>query len=803
LGEVVVTAQGRPQRPIEIPASLTVFDKNSLKAIDPHDLSDLAAFTPGLMIDTQYPSNPTILVRGIGTDTPDPTSEPRVSVFQDGVYLSHPQSALFELYDEERVEVGKGPQTTLFGRSALAGAIDVIQNKPRLAVSSADLKLEGGDYDHHLEQGVVNLPIGQYAALRLAAIDRATSGYVDNLAGGAAFNGVAVDAARAGLIYQPNAHFTLDFIGNIQRDRYTSPSTKSGVFLPTSPAFGQVLSSLSPSTGAFLTTAPSFVLGGEGGGRTLQSETLLATYDAGGGLTLDSTTAYTRTHTRIVSDYDGTSLSIATSGEDAVDAQVSQELRLIFDSKGPVKGFLGVSYADERGSQFIPVSLNEAEVLALKSGVIDRSSPTLAPEGFYTNPNVVAGELQAIASAEGQALSPSLANAIAANFSSDHTEVLDRLDHNRYADVFGDGVWRMTKRFELEAGVRYTAADKTTRLASLVTERSALAGFFGALALPPGQAQGLLQALATPGAEAVPTSESFPVPEFGLFDQPTATRAGDQDHHSDEGLGWRLSARYQLAETADVYLTYAHGRLPAVLSAETPLTPGGPVEFRVLAPETIDSIEAGFKRNPHGGRLKLEAALYALDYSHFDTVVLQNTALVNADVGQAQAYGAEFSGRWIASDLIDLSASYAYNHTRFETGLYRGNHFSLAPDNSLSFRGDLHIGALGGRLSLQPEVSWRSREYFDDTNGNLALESGGFLTPVPYRAFQPSVQLVNLRLVYRPSDAPWELGIYTDNLFDVRYIKDLGAGSLNIGLPSFIAGRPRMLGVAFSMHWGD
>ena len=76
-------------------------------------------------------------MRGITSDSGAATSEPRVSVFQDGVSISKSRGSYVELFDLERVEVAKGPQSTLYGRGALIGAVNLVQNRPVIGVTSA------------------------------------------------------------------------------------------------------------------------------------------------------------------------------------------------------------------------------------------------------------------------------------------------------------------------------------------------------------------------------------------------------------------------------------------------------------------------------------------------------------------------------------------------------------------------------------------------------------------------------------------------------------------------------------------
>src|SRR3989344_1737436 len=119
LEEIVVTAQKREQQSLDVPLSLTAYGDERLNELGVQDFADLSDFTPGFLVQDQSPNNPGFVMRGITSDSTDPFSEARVSVFQDGVSISKAQGSYVELFDLERVEVAQGPQSTLFGRGAL------------------------------------------------------------------------------------------------------------------------------------------------------------------------------------------------------------------------------------------------------------------------------------------------------------------------------------------------------------------------------------------------------------------------------------------------------------------------------------------------------------------------------------------------------------------------------------------------------------------------------------------------------------------------------------------------------------
>jgi len=181
--ELVVTAQKREQAAIDVPITMTNFSADFLDRQGIDDIDRLSDFVPGVRIDEQSVNNPAINVRGITTDDGSAATQPRVSVFQDGVDISRPRGSSIALFDLDRVEILKGPQSTLLGRGAMVGAINFISARPQND-TSASLALEVGDFDQRKVEGHYNTPlIDDVLLLRLAGHFRARDGHVDNITG--------------------------------------------------------------------------------------------------------------------------------------------------------------------------------------------------------------------------------------------------------------------------------------------------------------------------------------------------------------------------------------------------------------------------------------------------------------------------------------------------------------------------------------------------------------------------------------------------------------------------------------------
>ena len=88
LGEVVVTTQKRQQSAVDVPISVSAVTGSILGKLGMTQMDEMATMTPGVQIQLQSPNNPGYVIRGVTSDDGESTSQPRVSVFTDGVFRS-------------------------------------------------------------------------------------------------------------------------------------------------------------------------------------------------------------------------------------------------------------------------------------------------------------------------------------------------------------------------------------------------------------------------------------------------------------------------------------------------------------------------------------------------------------------------------------------------------------------------------------------------------------------------------------------------------------------------------------------
>ncbi len=822
LDEIVVTAQLRAQDPIEVPFALTAYNGEFLDSLGVQDFEELSAFVPGLLVQNQSPNNPGFVIRGLTSDSTGSADEPRVSIYQDGVSISRAPGAFVELFDVERVEVAKGPQSTLYGRGALIGAINVIQNKADIDGFDAEGRAGIGNYDYRMAELMFNAPLSDTAAVRFATRLKSRDGYVENLLGGRDYNGVDTQAFRALAAFEPSNALRVDLIANYQQDNPSGVSFRSIYYTPQDPNTGAVLSpDRDPGSPAALTPGSTIPGGSELGiDREVWGVTGLVRYDLSDSLTLSSVSAYRTFDTAETFDPDGTSLPILTGIGISNGEQWSQELRLNWDNGGAFSGFVGASYFSEETDSASPIEIDERIALAQLAGVLDGTPLTALPTALPRSVYASQAFLQALLAGLGI---PAPARAgIAANLKSSHIETAATQAELESYDVFGDLTWKPTDRLEFAAGVRYTSDQKSTAFSSSVLNGRSIAGGLLALQQVQGQieglvavgtpaalaqaaalgafANGLVVQLATPGAANAPASAAFPL--FGLTFQPTAGNGAVTERDlDDDGLTYRLTGRYAVSDDASVYATYARGRRPKVLAVTVPTTPFGAPVFTEVPAETVDSYEAGFKSALMDRRLRLDGAVYRYNYENFQTTEQVGTQFITTNAGEAEAYGFEGQANWVATGWLDLFATYGYNHARFKTGARDGNRLRLSPDHRYSIGALVSLPVQGGVFEVQPTYSWQSEVFFDDNNDRTDLQTTAFVPDTIVDEFQDSYGLLNLRVRYTPDHGNWSVEAFGDNLLDEEFIKDAGNTGDSLGLPTFIAGEPRTYGVNLTVSY--
>lgn len=177
--EIVVTAQRRETSIQDTPLAMNAFGGEEMAARQITDLESLSAALPNINFGRNV-GFARIAIRGVGLDTTTTGQEGRVAYHLDGVYISRPSATGGTFFDIERVEVVRGPQGTLYGRNATAGAINVITNDPR-DVLGGFIRTTLGNYNLVTSEGAIGGPVVGPVSARLAGQIVKRSGFSRNL----------------------------------------------------------------------------------------------------------------------------------------------------------------------------------------------------------------------------------------------------------------------------------------------------------------------------------------------------------------------------------------------------------------------------------------------------------------------------------------------------------------------------------------------------------------------------------------------------------------------------------------------
>jgi iron complex outermembrane receptor protein len=237
LATVVVTATKRRTLEQNTPISMTVLTGANIANRGLVDFNTLAQGIPGLALRTSGPNQTEYEMRGLNSSGGNTSM---VGVYLDDIALSAPAAEQLgkvildpNLYDLQRVEVLHGPQGTLYGASSMGGTVRLLPAMPQLGAFTASGETTVSDTGsggsiNFAQNGMVNLPLGSAAALRLVGSASSTSGWLNRyvLADGS----VQSDTCPSTPCYRPSNFYTAPII-----------STATGVNSATNDSFRAIL----------------------------------------------------------------------------------------------------------------------------------------------------------------------------------------------------------------------------------------------------------------------------------------------------------------------------------------------------------------------------------------------------------------------------------------------------------------------------------------------------------------------------------------------------------------------------------
>ena len=178
LEEIVVTARARTESLQDVPATITAFTENQIQNMGVQRAEDFVAMTPGVtLVNTVEAGDTQLSIRGINGAR---DAETNFALVIDGVLYTNPSAFNREYPDLSQIEVLKGPQGALYGRSAAAGAIIMSTKKPTDAAEGS-VKISGAEHGTTTAMATFAGPLGDHSAARVTIDHRKTDGHLTNV----------------------------------------------------------------------------------------------------------------------------------------------------------------------------------------------------------------------------------------------------------------------------------------------------------------------------------------------------------------------------------------------------------------------------------------------------------------------------------------------------------------------------------------------------------------------------------------------------------------------------------------------
>ena len=737
LEEVIITAQKREESLQDVPISVSAIAGEKLTEAGVVRLDDLKAYVPNLQVtETGIANN--FYIRGIGSGL-NQGFEQSVSQYADGIYRGRGHQSRMPFLDLQRVEVLRGPQPILFGKNAIAGAVNLISAKPGNEFEGMVRALYESETGEQAADVILSGPFSETFGARLAVRTRETDGYSENLT--LARDEPSRDelGGRLTFRWEPNDRFdatlkveggTFDVVGRqveVFGEQGAAPTLRPSATVPAGVTvnplpgtagltYGQILRNVFAQDIGVLNNTIDHKRSANGDFSNLDNEEVALTMNfAIGDLTLTSITGYSAYDLDEGCDCDFTGANVFTAGITEKFDQQSQELRLTSPVGDKFSWIAGVFYQKydltETDYVYFPANSTVVTVINLNPG-LPMGAGTLF--GNTANPRVFAQDSKLFA-------------------------------------AFAQGTWSVTDTFRVTAGGRWSTEDKSGSRVARIT-----AGLGGPDAAP------------------------------GLIDVLYLNLLGVQRHsvsgsRAEDKFSPLINLQYDFGGNSMAYLSWAKGNKSGGYDARSNRAPPfGTFEY---APEEATAYELGIKTNVSSAA-QINAAIFFTDYKDLQTSAFDGRLGFNVGNGTAQVKGVEIEGRWQATERLYLAGSAAY--LDFEWKRYNGQCYFGAPATLFTTAPrplgncvyDGFVNQLAPKVTgvVSADYSW---PIGDSLKLNTILDlmySSSYLTSLTLDpgTRQDSYTKLNARVSLGSASGKWQLALVGRNLTDEEVVSYSG-----------------------------
>lgn len=765
LEEIVVTAQRREQSLQDVPMAISAVSGQTLRDAGAIGIDGLANLIPSLAtVSNNQPLAQSYRIRGLGTDPSIPTFEPSVALFIDGVYLPRTGLGVEDLVDIARIEVLKGPQSTLYGKNATAGVISVVTARPANefggSVDASLSNIEGGRNATAMRfAGSVTGPLSDRVRVRLTGVYYDAGPVFRNLTPGAEqANEMKRYAVRGQVEFDVRSNVTLNLTAarskvldsnGTNSDWYRGTTAEPSYLLDNNAALNAFYGVTAcpdndPTNRVICTTDPNR------SNNTFDMASGTITADLGAA-TLTSITGWSQYKSSLLAtDIDQVSLPLFTIHDTQEGKSFSQEVRLVSPSGGKFEWLVGGYYLDttfERGDRG-RTALFEVQAAASRFSI-----PT-AP-----SPLIVYGQ-------------------------NGDKGYLDSRASSKYFALFGQATYRLNDQFALTGGMRWQTEAKKASLNNSATFRPNPN-------LPAGHplaGVNFLTAVLVPAA-------TFPA---GIKIN------GALPEVQEDNVTWNVTANFTPNDDTLFYASYARG----TKSGGHNIGFGNAVPSqRGFGAETVDNWELGSKLDFADRRARLATSLFRSDYTNYQNAGFVGQQFLVNNAEDVRVTGVEAEGTFRIASGLTMNLGAAYIDAKFRKYTGGACWFGRAPDANRAANGVFTSCDLSGKQlpmapnwrmtsALQYERSVSIGELYARTDLNWQGKANTNSASLDPRNLQDGYALVNARLGLRLQTG-LDISVWATNLTDKTVVNQSGVLSFfgtTSGYQNFL-GAPRQIGV--------
>jgi iron complex outermembrane receptor protein len=722
LGEVTVTAQRRTENAQTIPVAVHVVSGAQLQqSTQIASVNDIATLIPNVQAGDSGSNQPRWFVRGLGTNRIEFATVNPIGIYFDDVYIANTFAQEAPLYDLERVEAAIGPQGTLWGKNANAGAINFISRKPTFTPDGY-IRVGYGSFNHHQVQGAYGGPISDSLAFRAAFYDDGGDSYQNLLSTGRSIGSTQTIGGRALLDYRPNDK--LDVLLNFHG--YRRDGVQNGWNVepdPKLPVSSQIYKTFYP--GGYLVTPFGTV--------NYVQATPYRTTSIGG-------------NAKVTAELGRLTLTSITGGE-SLEVWNGAGGQVPYPANSPVVGQVFAA------STTTPIQVDNHEYelsqeLRIANPGTDRWTWQAGIFGYFERL-----DQSSLSFAPANLLNPSGSQVLGTTKANTYTEWSNTAvaqDKWSYA-AFASTSYDFTERFKVQAGVRWSEEDITYKTS------------YSALGNTAANNQLILSAgvLNNPGAPQLYSASA---------------------HHAFPSWVYDIKPQYQITPNILTYLSYAHAVEAGGFTTETD-TALSPAAYGVagaafsysapslLLPEKLDAYEAGLKSQWFDKRVTFNLTLF--DYQIQDAVTNVTTPVVNLSVpsgvangvvfrnaGKAYSRGGEIEVDAIPLENWRLGFTVGYAKTRYtsqnsptynllDTQFPRSPKWNLQATTSY----DLALPPGLGSVQLAADLNWRSDFWlYPNTCYQFGVGCAPGSSGPDYSFREKGYAVANLHLTWFPHD---------------------------------------------------